>query len=98
MSLIRRSKAKLGLFAPAIMTVSILLAAPAAQAGVGIGINLGVPPVVEPPVVVGPRVIAPPPVVVGPPAYYASRPRYFHGPGPRGRVFWYDRFGHRHWR
>ena len=83
---------KLGLIALAISTASILLAAPAAQAHVGIGINLGFPPVVVPPVVVAP------PVVVGPPTYYAPPPPYYYAPGPRYGAFWYDRGGHRHWR
>jgi hypothetical protein len=98
MSFTDRWKPKLGLLAPAIMTASILLAAPAAQARVGVGINLGFPPIVVPPIVVAPPVVAAPPVVVGPPAYYAPPPGYYYGPAPRYGVFWHDRFGHRHWR
>ena len=110
MSLIGRSKLKQGLIALAIMTPGILLAAPAAQARVGIGINLGFPPVIVPPVVVAPPVVAAPPVVVappaasGPPAYYALPPGYCYAPGyyyppaPGYGVFWFDRSGHRYWR
>lgn len=99
MSLISRWKSKQGLVALPIVVASILLAAPAAQARVGIGVNLGFPPVVvPPPVVVAPPVVAAPPVVVGPPAYYAAPPAYYYAPPPSFGFFWYDRFGHRHWR
>jgi hypothetical protein len=92
MSLINRWKLKHGMIALPIMAASILLAAPAAQAHVGIGLNLGIPLVVPPPVVAAP----PPPVVVGPPAYYAPRP-YAYAPAPGYGFYWYDHFGHRHW-
>ena len=98
MSLTDRWKPKLGSLALAIMTANVLFPGPAAQAHVGIGINLGLPLVVAPPVVVAPPAVVAPPVVVGPPAYYAPPPGYYYGPGPQYGVFWHDRFGHRHWR
>jgi hypothetical protein len=98
MSVIDRSKLRQGVVALAIMLASVLLVAPAAQARVGIGLNLGFPPIVAPPpVVVAPPVMAAPPVVVGPPAYYAPPPAYYYAPAPSYGFFWYDRFGHRHW-
>ena len=111
MSLINRWKLKQGLVALPIVAASVLLAAPAAQARVGIGLNLGFPPVivpppvvvappvaVAPPVVAAPPAVAAPPVVVGPPVYYAMPPAYYYAPPPSFGFFWYDRFGHRHWR
>jgi hypothetical protein len=93
MWLIKRWNLKRGMIALPIMAASILLAAPAAQAHVGIGLNLGIPLVVPPPVVAAP----PPPVVVGPPAYQAAPPGYAYAPAPGYGFFWYDHFGHRHW-
>lgn len=63
-----KSKLTLGLSALALMAAGVLLAPPAAQARVGIGLNLNVP---------GP-VVAAPPVVVAPPAYY---PPAYYAPG-----------------
>jgi len=99
MSRIDRWKLKQGLVALAIIGASALLIALAAQARVGVGINLGFRPiVVPPPVVIAPPVVLAPPVVVGPPAHYALPPGYYYAPGPSYGVFWYDRFGRRHWR
>ena len=86
MSLINRWKLKHGVVALPIVAASILLAAPAAQAHVGIGLNFGFPPIV-----------VSPPVVAGPPAYYAPPPGYYYAPPPSYGFFWYDHFGHRHW-
>jgi hypothetical protein len=58
MSLINRWNLKRGMIALPIMAASILLAAPAAQAHVGVGLNLGVP-LVAPPVVAAPPYYAP---------------------------------------
>jgi hypothetical protein len=76
------------------LLVGIVLAAPAADVRVGVGIT--VPLVVPPPVVA-----APPPVVVAPAPYYAVPPGYYYASpyyAPPPAYFWYDRFGRRHWR
>jgi hypothetical protein len=90
------------LVAVALVTAGIPLAAATAEARVGIGTNLGFPPIVAPPVVVAPPlvvapppVVAAPPVVVGPPPYYVLPPGYYYAPGHG--YYWYDRFGRRHW-
>jgi hypothetical protein len=78
------------------MAAGLLLMAPAAEARVGIGLNLAVPP----PVVVAPPVIAAPPPYYAPPLgyYYAPGAGYYYAPPPSYGFFWYDHFGHRHWR
>ena len=79
-----------------LLLAGIVLAAPAAEARVGIG--LSIPLVVPPPVVVAPPVVAAPPaVVLAPPPYYALPPGYYYAPPPAYGYFWYDRFGRRHW-
>jgi len=82
-------KSKCRMLAVALVPASILLAMPAAEAHVDIGLGINVPPVV-----------APPPVVVTPP-YYCGQPGYYAAPGyypaPAFGFSWYDRFGHRHW-
>jgi hypothetical protein len=86
MSPVVRSKRTKRSLAMALVPASLLLAVPAAQAHVGVGLSLGVP-----------LVVAPPLVVVAPPPYsYAPPPVYYYAPGYG--YFWYDRFGHRHWR
>jgi hypothetical protein len=85
-----------------LLLAGIVLAAPAAEARVGIGLSvpLIVPPpvMVAPPVLVAPPAVVPaPPVVVGPPPYYALPPGYYYAPPPAYGYFWYDRFGRRHW-
>jgi hypothetical protein len=77
------------------LLAGIVLAAPPAEARVGLGIT--VPLVVPPPVVVAPPVVAAPPVVVGPPPYYVLPPGYYYAPPPSYGYLWYDRFGRRHW-
>ena len=93
MSWFNGSSVKQGLLGLAIMSAGILLVAPAADARVGIGLNLAIPPVVAPP----PVVVAPPPYYAPPPAYYYPPP-YYYAPAPGYGFFSYDRFGHRHWR
>lgn len=64
------------------------LSAPPAQARVDIGIGLGYP-----------AYVAPPPVVAPAPAYYP--PAYYAAPvyaAPAPGYWWYDQWGHRHWR
>jgi hypothetical protein len=90
MSLIERWNLKRVLIALALVTATVLLAAPTADARVGFGITLGFPPIVAPP----PVVVAPP-VAVGPPPYYALPPGYYYAPGYG--YYWYDRWGRRHW-
>ena len=65
------------------LLAGIVLAAPAAEARVGIGLSV--------------PLIVPPPVVVGPPLYYALPPSYYYAPPPPYGYFWYDRFGRHHW-
>lgn len=65
------------------LLAGIVLAAPAAEARVGLGITV--------------PLVVPPPVVVAPPPYYALPPGYYYAPPPAYGYFWYDRFGHRHW-
>ena len=84
-----------------------LLATPRdAQAGVSVGIGIGLPfpgvvfgAPLPPPVVVGPPVVyGPPPVVYGPPAYWGpryGRAVYARYPVRYGRPHW--RGHHRHW-
>ena len=101
MSRINRWKSKHALVALPLLA-GIVLAAPAAEARVGIGLSvpLIVPPpvMVAPPVVVAPPAVVPaPPVVVGPPPYYALPPGYYYAPPPAYGYVWYDRFGRRHW-
>ena len=108
MSRVDTSKLKTGVFALALAGTTILLAAPAAEARVGIGFNLAVPPPIAapPPVIVAPPAVAappvgypplvvPPPLAVAPMPYYA--PPYYFAPAPSFGFFWSDRFGHRHW-
>ncbi len=96
-----RSKSKHTLVALPLLLAGIVLAAPAAEARVGIG--LSVPLIVPPPVMVAPPVVVAPPawfqrrLVVGPPPYYALPPGYYYAPPPAYGYFWYDRFGRRHW-
>ena len=97
-----RWKSKHTLVALPLLLAGIVLAAPAAEARVGIG--LSIPLVVPPPVVVAPPVVAAPPAVVAaPPPYYAPSPYYalppghYYAPPPAYGYFWYDRFGRRHW-
>lgn len=81
-----------------LLLAGIVLAAPAAEARVGIGLSL--PLIVPPPVVVAPPVYAVPPTIVPvgpPPPYYALPPGYYYAPPPAYGYFWYDRFGRRHW-
>jgi hypothetical protein len=80
-----------------LLLAGIVLAAPAAEARVRIG--LSVPLIVPPPVVVAPPVYAVPPTIVpaGPPPYYAVPPGYYYAPPPAYGYVWYDRFGRRHW-
>jgi hypothetical protein len=94
----RFSIAAAGLWALAAVVASMALGTPGALARVSFGINLGWPAVAVPPVVVGPPMVVAPPVVIGPPAYYVPPPVYYYGPPPAYGVFWYDRWGHRHWR
>ncbi|MGA2088715.1 MAG: hypothetical protein ABSG66_07340 [Stellaceae bacterium] len=64
--------------------------APSAHAAhVSVGIGVGFPGYVAPP----PVVVVPPPAYYGAPAYYAPPPVIV-GPG----YWWYDSYGHRHWR
>jgi hypothetical protein len=70
----------------ALLAGGFAVLAPAAQARVSVAIGLGYP-----------AYIAPPPVVVAPPAYYTAAPYpppVVVAPG----YWWYDRWGHRHWR
>jgi|SRR5688572_21663457 hypothetical protein len=97
-----RWKSKHALVALPLLLAGIVLAAPAAEARVGIGLSvpLIVPPpaMVAPPVVVAPPAVVPaPPVVLGPPPYYALPPGYYYAPPPAYGYVWYDRFGRRHW-
>lgn len=99
MSLLVLWKLKRVLLAAALVTASFPLAATAAQARVGVGINLGFPPIIVPaPVVVAPPpppAVAVPPVVIGPPPYYVLPPGYYYAPGYG--YYWYDHWGRRHW-
>ena len=91
-----RWKSKHTLVALPLLLAGIVLAAPAAEARVGIG--LSVPLFVAPPVVVAPpAVVAAPPPYYAPAPYYALPPGYYYAPPPAYGYFWYDRFGRRHW-
>jgi hypothetical protein len=85
-----RWKSKHTLVALPLLLAGIVLAAPAAEARVGIG--LSVPLFVAPP-----AVVAAPPPYYAPAPYYALPPGYYYAPPPAYGYFWYDRFGRRHW-
>jgi hypothetical protein len=85
---------KRSLAASALLAGGLALLSPAAQAAhVTVGIGLGYPAYVAPP---------PPVVYAPPPAYYYGGPDYYdYGPPPvvvGPGYWWYDPWGHRHWR
>jgi hypothetical protein len=84
-----------------LLLAGIVLAAPAAEARIGIGLSvpLIVPPpaMAAPPVVVAPPAAVPAPVVVGPPPCYALPHGYYYALPPAYGYVWYDRFGRRRW-
>jgi hypothetical protein len=91
------------MFAKRNLVAAALLAAgstaflpPAAQAAhVSVGIGIGYPGYVAPP----PVVVAPPPVYYGAPTYYGGTAYYVPPPVVVGPGYWwYDQWGHRHWR
>ena len=96
-----RWKSKHALVAMTLLFAGIVLAAPAAEARVGIGLSfpLIVPPpvMVAPPVVVAPPAVVPAPPYYAPAPYYALPPGYYYAPPPVYGYFRYDRFGRRHW-
>jgi hypothetical protein len=97
-----RSKSRLRLTAAALIAAPLVFGATAAMARVNVGIDVGIPGVFVPPVVVAPPVVeAPPPVVYAPPAVYAAPPAVVVAPGPvvvGGGYWWTDSYGHRYWR
>jgi hypothetical protein len=84
-------KRALGVGALVLATTTLVLAAPKAQAGVNVGVNLGVPPVA----------VAPAPVVAAPtavaPYAYAPAVPYAYAPGVVGGVNLGFGFGHDGW-
>jgi hypothetical protein len=94
---ITRSKPALGLAMLALIAAPLVLGAPAAMARVDVGIDVGIPGLVVAP----PVMVAPPPVAYAAPPVYAAPPPVVVAPGPyvaANGYWWYDQWGHRHWR
>ena len=87
-------KARLAATSIALSAALLAWGASPAAARVAVGINFGFPGVVVAP----PVYAAPPPVVYAPPPVYAAPPVVY-APGPVVGGYWYyDHWGHRHWR